>query len=181
MRNWMQGNVEFAQHYMERFYEKKDFRTRDKPVIDEMQEEVNKRRIERGMSLNNITINILLSLSLDEAKKRKGKKVEKVIRTRFIRDHLPPETENQFLIAVRDFLPALSAYYSSCGCPLLLSEQQSLINRFKEHGTGRMKVMITLITNTTTTTNNNINTTNRLIKLRHIFNCMKYPVVYMVE
>jgi len=115
--------------------------------------------------------------SLDEAKKRKGKKVEKVIRTRFIRDHLPPETENQFLIAVRDFLPALSAYYSSCGCPLLLSEQQSLVNRFKEHGTGRMKVIITLAINRN---DNNINI-NRLIKLKHIFNCMKYLVVYMVE
>ena len=96
-------------------------------------------------------------LLLDEANKRKGKKVEKVIRTRFIRDHLPPETENQFLIAVRDFLPALSAYYNSCGCPLLLSEQQSLVNRFKEHGTGRMKVTIRLIT-----TNNDRNDNNNI-------------------
>ena len=49
MRSWMQGNVEYAQHYMERFYEKKDFRTRNKPVIDEMQEEVNQKRKERGL------------------------------------------------------------------------------------------------------------------------------------
>lgn len=50
MRSWMQGNVEYAQHYMERFYEKKDFRTRNKPVVDEMQEEVNRKRKERGMN-----------------------------------------------------------------------------------------------------------------------------------
>jgi len=62
MRNWMQGNVEFAQHYMERFYEKKDFRTRNKPVIDEMQEEVNKKRIERGMNPNNHCQHLLINI-----------------------------------------------------------------------------------------------------------------------
>ena len=41
MRSWMSGNVEFAKHYMERFYEKKDFRTRNKPIVDEMQGNTN--------------------------------------------------------------------------------------------------------------------------------------------
>jgi hypothetical protein len=79
--------------------------------------------------------------------RKKGKKVKKVIRTRFIRDHLPPETEKDFLISVKEFTGGLSGYYSECGCPLLQSEQQSLINRFKEHGIIIIIIIITIIIN----------------------------------
>lgn len=114
---------------------------------------------------------------IDEAGKTKKKKVKKERGTRFIRNHLPPETESQYLIHVKEFLPALTAYYNTCGCPLLLSEQQSLINRFKDQGTGRMKVISIILL----TKNSYDNTNNRLIRLKHIFKCMKFLVAYMVE